>query len=108
MILLECVKQNETEALEDEFLSGLLSCPEVGKMPRKPDVPCRYPGCSRLIPAGERYCDEHRSKVNSDYEKYGRDKAAKRKYGRAWKQDSRPIFPLQDSPEWFHLPRVGN
>ncbi len=53
VILLECVKQNETEALEDEFLSGLLSCPEVGKMPRKPDVPCRYPGCSRLVPAGE-------------------------------------------------------
>ena len=86
VILLECVKQNETEALEDEFLSGLLSCPEVGKMPRKPDVPCRYPGCSRLVPAGERYCDEHRSRVNSDYEKYGRDKTAKRKYGRAWKR----------------------
>lgn len=55
-------------------------------MPRKPDVPCKYPGCGRLVPAGQRYCSEHRKKVNSNYEKYGRDKKRKKKYGRAWKR----------------------
>lgn len=28
-------------------------------MPKKPDVPCRHPGCPRLVPNGERYCAEH-------------------------------------------------
>lgn len=57
-----------------------------GNVPRKPDVPCRYPGCSKLVPSGERYCEKHKSKVNQDYERYGRDKNAKRRYGRAWKR----------------------
>lgn len=55
-------------------------------MPKKPKKPCGYPGCSRLVPAGSRYCSEHQSKVNSDYERYGRDRNTKRKYGRAWKR----------------------
>ena len=53
-------------------------------MPRKPKKPCAYPGCPNLTDG--RYCPEHQSKINSDYEKYGRDKNAKRKYGRAWKR----------------------
>lgn len=43
-----------------------------------------YPGCPALVTG--RYCAEHAKKVNSDYEKYGRDKNAKRIYGRAWKR----------------------
>ena len=53
-------------------------------MPRKPKKPCAYPGCPNLTDG--RYCPEHQSKINSDYEKYGRDKNVKRKYGRAWKR----------------------
>ena len=53
-------------------------------MPRKPKKPCAYPGCPNLTDG--RYCPEHQSKVNSDYEKYGRDKNVKKKYGRAWKR----------------------
>ena len=53
-------------------------------MPRKPKKPCAYPGCHNLTDG--RYCPEHQSKINSDYEKYGRDKNVKRKYGRAWKR----------------------
>lgn len=53
-------------------------------MPRKPKRPCRYPGCPNLTE--ERYCPQHRHEINSNYEKYGRDKAAKKRYGRAWKR----------------------
>lgn len=53
-------------------------------MPRKPKKPCSYPGCPRLT--DERYCEEHATKMNSNYEKYGRDKNTKRRYGRAWKR----------------------
>nr|WP_253292363.1 HNH endonuclease signature motif containing protein [Blautia sp. MSJ-9] len=53
-------------------------------VPSKPKKPCAYPGCPALVTG--RYCAEHAKKVNSDYEKYGRDKNAKRRYGRAWKR----------------------
>lgn len=55
-------------------------------MPMKPKVPCKYPGCSKLVPAGEYYCEEHKAKVNRDYEKYDRDKTAKKRYGRSWQK----------------------
>ena len=53
-------------------------------MPSKPKKPCAYPGCPALITG--RYCEEHARKVNSDYEKFIRDKQTKRRYGRAWKR----------------------
>ena len=53
-------------------------------MPRRPKRPCSYPGCPNL--ADGRYCPEHQQKVNSNYEKYGRDKSTKKRYGRAWKR----------------------
>ena len=53
-------------------------------MPMKPKTPCRYPGCPNLTDG--RYCPEHKRKVNSDYEKYDRDKNTRNKYGRAWKR----------------------
>ena len=53
-------------------------------VPSKPKKPCAYPGCPALVPG--RYCEEHARKVNSDYEKFSRDKQTKRRYGRAWKR----------------------
>ena len=53
-------------------------------MPKKPKRPCSYPGCPKLTDG--RYCEEHQSVVNSNYEKYGRDPATKKRYGRAWKR----------------------
>ena len=57
---------------------------EGGQMPRKPKKPCAYPGCPNLCEG--RYCPEHQSKVNSEYEKYGRNPRTKKRYGRAWKR----------------------
>ena len=55
-----------------------------GNLPSKPKKPCAYPGCPALVTG--RYCEEHSAKRNSEYEKYGRDKNTKRRYGRAWKR----------------------
>ena len=53
-------------------------------MPRKPKKPCAFPGCPLLTQ--DRYCEEHRKKVNRDYNNYERSPEAKKRYGRAWKR----------------------
>ena len=53
-------------------------------MRRKPKRPCSYPGCPKLTDG--RFCEEHQRKEKQRYEKYDRDPAAKRRYGRAWKR----------------------
>ena len=64
--------------------AGLFTWKEVKKMPRLPKKPCSYPGCPNLTDG--RYCKEHERKANREYDRYGRDKAIKKKYGRAWKR----------------------
>ena len=53
-------------------------------MPRKPKRPCSFPGCPNLTDG--RFCPEHEKQENKRYEKYDRDPAVKRRYGRAWKR----------------------
>ena len=43
-----------------------------------------YPGCPKLT--DKRFCEEHEKLSNSNYERYGRDKSTKKRYGRAWKR----------------------
>ena len=38
------------------------------RLPRKPQRPCRYPGCGRL--SDEPYCEEHRKAVRVEYNRY--------------------------------------
>ena len=47
-------------------------------MPRKPLKPCKYGGCPELTDGN--YCKEHQKLVDSQYNKYGRDKASQRFY----------------------------
>ena len=28
-------------------------------MPRRPNTPCKHPGCGKLVPYGRDYCDDH-------------------------------------------------
>ena len=73
------------EAFGEQSLEGFLFAKkEVRGMPRKPKKPCRYPGCPKLTDA--RYCPEHERLASQQYEKYDRDPAAKRRYGRAWRK----------------------
>lgn len=53
-------------------------------MPRKPKSPCSHPGCPKLT--YDRYCKEHKSLVNKNYNKYQRDPNSNKRYGRAWKR----------------------
>lgn len=52
-------------------------------MPRKPKRPCSFPGCPNLTEG--RFCEEHQKQENRRYEKYDRDPAVRRRYGREWK-----------------------
>ena len=51
-------------------------------MPRKPKRPCSHPGCPKLTDG--RFCEEHAQQEAKRYEKYDRDPAVRRRYGRAW------------------------
>ena len=55
-----------------------------GGMPRKPKRPCSYPRCPRLTEG--RLCEKHQRIENRRYEKYDRDPAVRRRYGRGWKR----------------------
>ena len=55
-------------------------------MPRKPNKPCSYPGCPKLVPAGETYCPEHYKQINQEYERYERDPAVRRRYNKEWRK----------------------
>ena len=64
---------------------GLFLCPEGDEtMPKKPKRPCSYPGCPKLTDG--RFCEEHAKAEAKRYEKYDRDPAVRRRYGRAWKR----------------------
>lgn len=53
-------------------------------MPTKPKRPCSAPGCPNLTHG--RFCEEHAKLEVKRYEKYDRDPAVRRRYGRAWKR----------------------
>ena len=58
--------------------------PEVNTVPTKPKRPCSYLGCPKLTDG--RFCEEHAKLESRRYEKYDRDPATRRRYGRAWKR----------------------
>ena len=53
-------------------------------MPKMPRRPCGFPGCPNLTDG--RFCEEHAKQENRRYERYQRDPATKRRYGRAWQR----------------------
>jgi len=53
-------------------------------MPFKPKRPCSYPGCPKLT--ASRFCEEHTKDEAKRYERYQRDPAVKKRYGRSWKR----------------------
>ena len=48
-------------------------------MPRKLNVPCKHPGCSKLVEPGKEYCSEHQQ-----LHKHDRSSAAARGYDSRW------------------------
>ena len=51
-------------------------------MPYKPPKPCAHPGCPNLTNA--RFCPAHTRQDAREYERYRRDPATRKRYGRAW------------------------
>ena len=65
-------------------LSSVIDTGRRINVPNKPKRPCSYPGCPKLTHG--RFCEEHAKKEAKRYEKYERDPAVRRRYGRAWKR----------------------
>ena len=53
---------------------------EVAQMPYKPKRPCSHPGCPELVDG--RFCEAHAKQETRRYEKYDRDPASRKRYGR--------------------------
>lgn len=53
-------------------------------MPRKPKRPCSHPSCPELT--DNRFCEAHAKQEARRYERYQRDPATRKRYGRAWKR----------------------
>ena len=66
------------------YSGGFCFAMEVIRMPYKPKTPCSHPGCPKL--SHGRFCEEHEKREAKRYEKYQRDPASKKRYGRAWKR----------------------
>ena len=50
-------------------------------MPKKPNTPCKHPGCPKLVPYGTWYCEEHSKTHRKD-----RESASKRGYDNRWRK----------------------
>lgn len=83
MILYNQQKSKNASALQSVGAFFMHERRLVG-MPRKPKRPCSHPGCPRLTDG--RFCEEHQKQENKRYEKYDRDPAMRRRYGRTWKR----------------------
>ena len=58
-------------------------------MPYKPKVPCRHPGCPNLVPAGQKYCEEHKRMHQEENRT-----AAARGYNSRWRRESKKFLAL--------------
>ncbi|MCL2532510.1 MAG: HNH endonuclease [Oscillospiraceae bacterium] len=53
-------------------------------MPYKLKRPCAYPRCPALVHG--RFCEAHTKQDNRDYNRYRRDPALNKRYGRVWQK----------------------
>lgn len=53
-------------------------------MPYRPKRPCSYPGCPELTDG--QYCERHRKQESARYNRYERDPATRKRYGRDWEK----------------------
>lgn len=53
-------------------------------MPQKPKRPCRHPGCAELTDG--QYCGHHQKQADARYNRYERDPATRKRYGRDWEK----------------------
>ena len=56
-------------------------------MPRRPNTPCKHPGCPALVPYGQKYCDKHAPLHTAD-----RETTTARGYGSQWRKASKAFL----------------
>lgn len=56
-------------------------------MPRRPDTPCKHPGCARLVPYGSKYCEEH-----APLHRREQRTTTEKGYGTRWQKESRAFL----------------
>lgn len=54
-------------------------------MPSRPKKPCARPGCSELVEAGQRYCEQHKRQEQKRYDNQ-RGTSAQRGYTARWQR----------------------
>lgn len=54
---------------------------------KRPDVPCRHPGCPALVPYGQKYCEKHKALHPEEIRS-----AAGRGYTAAWRKASKAFL----------------
>lgn len=74
-------------SLEREISQGFCYGKEVKHMPYRSNVPCKHPGCAKLIPYGQQYCEEHQSLHRND-----RASACERGYGAKWQRERKKFL----------------
>ncbi len=67
---------------------------DVRQMPRKPNVPCKHPGCPALAPYGRYYCDKHAYLLCLFVQEAGRDDLAQ-----TLQNDYHKVLFLEYQPE---------
>lgn len=60
-------------------------------MPYRPNIPCKHPGCGKLVAYGQKYCDEHKP-LHPETKR----SAASRGYTSKWQKESKRY--LRDNP----------
>lgn len=60
-------------------------------MPYRPNIPCKHPGCGKLVAYGQKYCDEHKP-----LHPEAKRSASSRGYTSKWQKESRRY--LRDNP----------
>lgn len=76
--------QSKLEQLESLNELATKCTSVITGMPTKPKRPCSHPSCPRITDG--RFCEEHQRQENKRYEKYDRNPAMRRRYGRTWKR----------------------
>lgn len=56
-------------------------------MPKRPNTPCKHPGCPKLVAYGNKYCDEHKALHTEEVRS-----AYTRGYNRSWQKASKAFL----------------
>lgn len=75
------------KSVRQEISKGFCCRKEVEHVPYRSNMPCKHPGCAKLIPYGQQYCEEHQSLHRND-----RASACEWGYGAKWQRERKKFL----------------